>query len=219
MYENCQDSCADLLSIECQGCSMLSCPLENLACFNGGCTSRRCGDGTCQPEEDCTGCPSDCGDCPESCGNGTCEVYEDCETCSVDCGTCWWCGDGYCDMDEDCSTCAEDCGSCPFLCGDGMCEHLLGESCSNCPTDCECGALACGRVLLCVYTCMEIVLCPNTCLEQGCYEAQLQGEAVTTCMIDNCLVDCIVPSAPGCQSCMVTSCGSEALICLAGTCS
>jgi hypothetical protein len=41
-----------------------------------------CGDGQCQPPEDCNSCPQDCGDC---CGNGRCEPPEDCDSCSQDC--------------------------------------------------------------------------------------------------------------------------------------
>jgi hypothetical protein len=44
-----------------------------------------CGDGKCQPPEDCKTCPQDCGGC---CGNGKCEPPEDCNTCPQDCGKC-----------------------------------------------------------------------------------------------------------------------------------
>ncbi len=46
-----------------------------------------CGDGTCNPQEDCGSCASDCGSCG-SCGNGTCEAGETCSNCSTDCGAC-----------------------------------------------------------------------------------------------------------------------------------
>jgi hypothetical protein len=45
----------------------------------------KCGDGKCQPPEDCKTCPQDCGSC---CGNGKCEPPEDCNTCPQDCGKC-----------------------------------------------------------------------------------------------------------------------------------
>jgi len=41
-----------------------------------------CGDGRCQPPEDCNTCPSDCGTC---CGNYRCEPPEDCNSCPQDC--------------------------------------------------------------------------------------------------------------------------------------
>ncbi len=45
----------------------------------------RCGDGKCQPPEDCKTCPQDCGGC---CGNQKCEPPEDCNSCPQDCGKC-----------------------------------------------------------------------------------------------------------------------------------
>lgn len=44
-----------------------------------------CGDGQCQPPEDCHTCPQDCGGC---CGNRRCEPPEDCRSCPEDCGPC-----------------------------------------------------------------------------------------------------------------------------------
>lgn len=46
-----------------------------------------CGDGTCNPQEDCGSCASDCGVCT-TCGNGACESGETCGNCSADCGAC-----------------------------------------------------------------------------------------------------------------------------------
>ncbi len=46
-----------------------------------------CGDSTCDLDEDCSSCPSDCGAC-QTCGDGTCEAGEDCSSCSQDCGAC-----------------------------------------------------------------------------------------------------------------------------------
>lgn len=91
-----------------------------------------CGDGACLPDEDCGGCPEDCGVC---CGNGTCDsdLGEECIDCPEDCGDC--CGDGLCDPEvlETCSSCPWDCGDC---CGDGTCDTLAGESCLSCTVDC-----------------------------------------------------------------------------------
>jgi uncharacterized repeat protein (TIGR03806 family) len=46
-----------------------------------------CGDGTCNPQEDCGSCSSDCGICT-TCGNATCEAGETCSNCATDCGAC-----------------------------------------------------------------------------------------------------------------------------------
>jgi len=44
-----------------------------------------CGNGKCEPPEDCNTCPQDCGQC---CGNFKCEPPEDCHSCPQDCGPC-----------------------------------------------------------------------------------------------------------------------------------
>jgi hypothetical protein len=47
-----------------------------------------------------------------TCGNGVCEPGENCSTCARDCGTCPpVCGDNFCDTanTEDVSTCPQDC--------------------------------------------------------------------------------------------------------------
>jgi hypothetical protein len=47
-----------------------------------------CGDGTCQANENCSTCPTDCGPCPPPvtiCGNAVCEAGEDYTNCCSDC--------------------------------------------------------------------------------------------------------------------------------------
>ncbi len=44
-----------------------------------------CGDGRCQPPDDCNSCPQDCGSC---CGDNRCAPPEDCNSCPRDCGNC-----------------------------------------------------------------------------------------------------------------------------------
>ncbi len=72
----------------------------------------QCGDGQCDPNEDCTTCASDCGACGPSCGDGTCDAIESCTSCPSDCGTCAACGDGTCQATETCKSCYQDCGIC-----------------------------------------------------------------------------------------------------------
>lgn len=52
-----------------------------------GISGSSCGDGSCNGDETCMGCPQDCGEC---CGNGQCEpgYGENCSTCIDDCGQC-----------------------------------------------------------------------------------------------------------------------------------
>ena len=101
----------------------------------------------------------DCGECPTSCGDGTCNGDETCESCGSDCGACEYCGDGSCNNGEDCKqlrwrtavsarrpavtgramrartamAVPSDCGACEY-CGDGSCNN--GEDCNGCPSDC-----------------------------------------------------------------------------------
>jgi uncharacterized protein YkwD len=94
-----------------------------------------CGNGLCEPGEDCASCVADCGSCSAVCGNGLCEPGEDCASCVADCGTCPpVCGDGTCDAGEACDVCIADCGECPPVCGDGVCEG--NEDVNNCLDDC-----------------------------------------------------------------------------------
>jgi hypothetical protein len=73
-----------------------------------------CGDGSCNGNETCTSCDTDCGVCPPVCGDGACNGLENCTTCSSDCGACQpVCGDLACNGAETCATCSNDCGACP----------------------------------------------------------------------------------------------------------
>lgn len=47
-----------------------------------------CGDDTCDPDETCGNCASDCGECPAVCFDDVCEAPEDCGSCPGDCGPC-----------------------------------------------------------------------------------------------------------------------------------
>lgn len=76
------------------------------------CPKSYCGDNTCDPDESCSTCLQDCGECKASLGeycsfNSDCEsgycVHEICRSSST------YCGDGYCDSGESRSTCKSDC--------------------------------------------------------------------------------------------------------------
>ena len=49
-----------------------------------------CGDSVCNSGENCSTCPTDCGNCTviNPCGNGICNSDENCTTCPTDCGNC-----------------------------------------------------------------------------------------------------------------------------------
>jgi len=124
-----------------------------------------CGDGACDGQEACEGCPEDCGACG-SCGDGACDpgLEETCAECPEDCGACplhGECGDGACaeQEGESCATCPPDCGSCP-ACGDGRCDPEALEDCAACPADCG-GCDPCGdEVCAAGETCAS---CPEDC--------------------------------------------------------
>lgn len=70
-----------------------------------------CGDGSCDPDENCATCEADCNVCPDVCGDGQCTPSESCGSCEADCGVC--CGNGTCDAGagEDWQACWRDCGA------------------------------------------------------------------------------------------------------------
>lgn len=146
------------------GCSSLGCDtiidcIIAVPCIDTG-KGGGCGDGSCDPDENCGLCPGDCGACV--CGDTTCSPGE-CATCATDCpggcvcphDTCTVgelldpgcdpcvgqvCAvDSYCcenDWDGTCVGEAETiCGKdCPDVCGDGICAP--GEE-GTCPQDCK----------------------------------------------------------------------------------
>lgn len=116
------------------GSSTSICLCETPPCTN------KCGNGTCDPGENCTSCASDCpcrvptvcraDQCvvTTTCGNGTCDPGENCGACPKDCP----CPDG-----QECRT--NSCQPPSAKCGDGTCDAMEGESCNNCEADCKCG--------------------------------------------------------------------------------
>ena len=120
-------------------------------------------DGTCDPGEDCFGCPADCPSFPLSsatCGNGLCEAGdgEDCVSCAADCAgqqsgkpsgrfCCGFGGDGPVGCgDSACTSGGFSCTETPqgpggnSCCGDLTCEGA--EDGFNCGVDC--GTPVCG---------------------------------------------------------------------------
>lgn len=116
-----------------------------------------CGNGTCDPGEDCATCAADC-DIPggATCGNGVCEAGdgEDCVSCPADCNgrqggnpnRRFCCGDGDGTNPVSCgdARCAADGNTCTDVpspgacCGDTVCEGP--ENSANCALDCGPGA-------------------------------------------------------------------------------
>jgi len=117
-------------------------------------TGPTCPDGTCQNDESCFSCPSDCGVC--ACGDGKCtpEAGESFGTCPADCPSV--CGDGFCDpARETCGSCVQDCATvppeaCANPSGQGLRRAGTGEPCftvgsvdprGNCDYSCEIGGV------------------------------------------------------------------------------
>ncbi len=117
----------DPIGVPCGG-ECYECPGDS-PWFCGPCFE--CGDGFCDLQETCFGCPEDCGLCDE-CGNDTCDIGETCWNCPQDCGAS--CGPG------ECSACASPfssptCEPCGY-CGDTSCDLARGETCGTCERDC-----------------------------------------------------------------------------------
>jgi len=99
-----------------------------------------CGNGFCDPGENCSICPADCisgavgGTCG-SCFKGVCDGICHPKKDGADCADCWpgyCCGDGVCEAVENSFNCAVDCPA--SVCGNGSCDP--GESSCSCPADC-----------------------------------------------------------------------------------
>ncbi len=143
-----------------------------------------CANAVCDGTENCTNCPSDCGDCPIGgyCGDAICEATETCGTCASDCGSCSvGCGNGTCDGAETCSSCSSDCGDCPGDCGNGVCDS--GESCSTCDTDC--GTCVCGDG-----ECTGTEDCSTCATDCGACDFCGNGSCDTGETCTNCETDC-----------------------------
>jgi len=109
-----------------------------------------CGNGQCEPKEDCDSCPQDCGPCNQGdddddddaeCGNEIVEPGEACDGMGQD-----ECRDNYV---------CQGCRCVPGYCGDWVHQPDLGEECDGgfgcpegvvCSPDCTCGGAAAGGV-------------------------------------------------------------------------
>ena len=78
-YDN--DGLAGCNDDECWSVCNPLCP-PGVTCPGG---SPKCGDGTCQPFEDCNICPTDCGACTGTCGDFHCDSGETHTSCPNDC--------------------------------------------------------------------------------------------------------------------------------------
>ncbi|MEE8523783.1 MAG: hypothetical protein V3T72_07605 [Thermoanaerobaculia bacterium] len=140
------------------GCQPGSDPCPGGTCDEVGDVCVGCGDGTCDPGEDCVTCPADCPSFPTpgaSCGNGLCEAAdgEDCLTCPADCNGLqsgkpsnrFCCGNGGQNpvgcANSACVTGGFDCTEVPVGPGGNTCCGLNGcespqEDSLTCPLDC-----------------------------------------------------------------------------------
>lgn len=179
-------TCSDGLDNDCDGYT---------DCDDSDCAGHSvclCGNGVCDPGEDCNGCPDDCigSGSVGACGNGVCEpeFEEDCISCPNDCaGTqtgkpsgrfCCGDGDGVNPVgcgDPRCTSNGYACGSTPetFCCGDGVCEGA--EDSYNCEIDCGpspfCGDSHCDAG-------EDVCNCPDDCGAHPTNEAALCSDGI-----------------------------------------
>ena len=153
--------CDGLETCTASGCQPGADPCPGEVCDEIGDVCTPCGNGICDPVEDCSICPADCISDPGGvCGNGVCEpsIGEDCLSCAADCrgkqngnpNKQFCCGDGagnnpvHCD-DFRCVSNGFQCSNTPsggYCCGDGTCEGA--EDSGNCGVDCGfCGDDTC----------------------------------------------------------------------------
>jgi hypothetical protein len=223
----------DPLDADCHPCVEDICAVDSFCCdvyWDGLCVSEvetvcgkqcnnknKCGDGTCQGNEDCSTCPTDCGFCPAQCGNLWCELGEDCNNCAQDCGACPFCGDGWCNWGvEDCNNCSQDCGACP-VCGDGVC--TWDETCDTCSQDCGacsvCGDAVCSwdeGCWSCAQDCGACSVCGDGTCSAGYESCDSCPQDCTTC---SCNDECVVgpPQMSSCSPCVALVCAQDMFCC------
>lgn len=119
-------------------------------------------------EEDCLGCPDDCGQCPLLCGDGFCEqlLGESCANCPQDCD----CGGGTC---ADVLACITGCQDilCPNACLEDGCYEAQQQA----------HALLGCLVTQCILTCLD----PSSPECQDCLMNTCGGEMVA-CIAGTC---------------------------------
>ncbi len=116
----------------------------SIICLQGSCTSPApssyCGDGICNPDENCGDCNEDCkcasnkrcenNDCKLYCGNDKCDMDEDYRTCPIDCKKASICGDDVCQEEYESKNCCADCGcEAEYDCVRNKC--MLADKCSS----------------------------------------------------------------------------------------
>lgn len=150
-----------------------------------------CGDGVCNPGEDCTNCTVDC---PGCCGNGICDGIEDCVECESDCGSCTQSNGCTVSLDPGCAGCGcEACVQtidpwCVLTAWDQDCVNECKGKCGfNCDgvsggTGCfENTAKGCGGCACSACVCWWDDFCCNFAWDAGC---------VARCHSDVCGYDC-----------------------------
>ena len=162
-----------------------------LSCgISAGCYEAVCGDGRCQPDEDCN---ADCA-APDSC-YGRCNfTFDNGKPCQCDTK----CSDN----NDCCDDYIELCVAGAAICGDGECESP-DESLLTCPLDCgtpvdQCLAGPCNNAL---------IACYNT---SGC--SLLRG-CLETCTDDNaCTLSCLDAASQAASDALqvLLSCGEQA---------
>jgi hypothetical protein len=154
-----------------------------------------CGDNTCDNNETCDSCQTDCGVCINEtfCGDNTCDNNETCNSCQTDCGVCpveSFCGDNTCDNNETCNSCQADCGACPPepFCGDNTCDN--NETCNSCQADCGacpiesfCGDNTCDNNETCDSCQADCGACPPEpfCGDNTCDDVESCSSCATDC--------------------------------------
>ncbi len=218
-----EEECDDGNTDDCDGCDS-GCVVEE--CGNG---KLQCGE-ECDPPHDaaCPGeCQPDCS-CDGTCGNGTCDPGEDCNTCPEDCDA--DCGNRVCEdqgsCGEDQDNCCDDCG-CPtgYRCAGGECVRDSGGACcldGADPYTCD-NPGTCGDFEVCMddpnCVCGTLAEGGGRCLEGGMCDALIPcPDGSSDCPVDQyCYVDTCCDGPVCAYDCGTGPCGPECDFCWFGT--
>ena len=191
-----------------QNCLMTHC-LAPCASDPGSPTCQSCMSGSCGSETSaCLANTCQGGGVEGDCAN----AWDDDADGLVDCA------DSDCVADPVCQ------GQVETHCTDGLDDDgdgLVDCADADCAADQACVGVGptCSEVLTCAQGCAGDLGCSMACEAAGCPTAQALYGDVESCLVNQCLVECVGDAgSPACQACMVAACAAELGACVADAC-
>ncbi|WP_437650674.1 hypothetical protein [Sorangium sp. So ce362] len=189
----------------CESAWDLACVNEVTTVCGETCSTETCGDGVCEPGEDCGSCPQDCGSCP-TCDHEVCDPGTPLDpACGDPCVSVVCAADPYCctsEWDRVCVEAAEQtCGAvCQDACGHDLCSP-------GGPLDAQCDP--CAQAV-----CAADPYCCNNSWDRSCVEQAASTCGLTctqACSHDLCTAGDVLD--PACDPCAQAVCAADPYCC------